>query len=660
MDNGKASLRRWIAVALIGLLCLILEWPALKGPFVFDDFPNLAALEKVHHYNAKDIGIYFSEAHDFPGRPLAMLSFLPQKASWPNSPFPFKLINLLIHLFCGGLVFVLTRQLLLAYRDPNVSPSTVSDFIPYLTMAAWLCHPMQMSTTMLVIQRMTELFAVFVLLGLMCYVHALTHAGLSIARRATFMIAGLGLCLILATLSKENGILLPIYALSIDATLLRSQVARLEPLLRWLRRSLIYIPTAFMLVYLGMQLPAYAHVGSFRDFTITERLLTESHAIFDYLEQIFFPRYGIYTIFHDGYPVSRGWLAPASTLLTVAGLMCLTIAGFCLRQRSPIIAFAILWFLGGHVLESTVIPLELYFEHRNYVPMIGPLFALAYFVGSCIQSGASKRLIAGTIAFAWLGACLVTTSLTAITWGNADTLAVAWQKADPNSIRAAHQLAERYYNRGQYDKALAVIDTLSKQRPNSADLALSRVFLLCASNSLDDLQYQQLLDVLKVAPFERGGIEYVSNLKDFAVSGRCAPALTSETWKAIPAAILANPAYNSYLYAVGYMHYQLHEMAVRQGDLGQAIEQLNLTEQANPDAELPRLQAKYLASAGLYDAAIQTLEDADYHRLPLLRRLLVDDRGIDQEAIKLLKSKKNSISTKAASQITPAGSQSTH
>lgn len=665
MTQSSASvskgLPRWIAPLLIALICLVLEWPALKGPFVFDDFPNLSSLEKVQRYDVENLRIYLSQAHDFPGRPLAMLSFLPQKASWPNSPFPFKLVNLLIHLLCGGLVFAFTRQLLLAYRSRNQNaPLTAETYlVPCLTMAAWLWHPMQLSTTMLVIQRMTELFAVFLLLGLMLYVHAVISTQRSTVHRAIAMATGLGMCMVLATLSKESGILLPVYALAMDATLLRSQVASLEPTLRWLRRVLIYVPVAFILVYLGMQLPAYANIGSYRNFTLSERLLTESHIIFDYLGQIFFPRYGSYSIFHDGYPVSRSWLAPASTLFTAAGVACLIIAGFWLRKRSSVIAFAILWFLGGHLLESTVVPLELYFEHRNYIPMIGPLFALAYLAGIWIRAGSNKRLLAGTLAFAWLCACLIATSLTAITWGNADTLAATWKKADPDSIRATHMLAERYYDRGQYDKALATIDDLASRQPDSANLALSKAFLLCTNQSFDDQAYQRLLAILKVAPFERGGFEYVSNMKGLALADRCTPTLTAETWKAIPAALLTNPAYNSYRYAVGYLHYQLHEMAVKQGQLDEAIRQLDLTEQSDPDPELPRLKAQYLASAGLYDAAIQVLQNADYQRLPLLRRLLVDDKSINLDLINQLKEKEISAEKEgpphpASSNATPA------
>src|SRR5690242_19300924 len=98
-----------IVLAIVIGVCLLLYRPALYGPFLFDDFPNLAALTSIDHLGSwRDLGIYLSQPRSFPGRPLAMLSFLPLKASWPDHSFPFKLVNLIIHVLNGLLVYRLT------------------------------------------------------------------------------------------------------------------------------------------------------------------------------------------------------------------------------------------------------------------------------------------------------------------------------------------------------------------------------------------------------------------------------------------------------------------------------------------------------------------------------------------------------------------------
>jgi tetratricopeptide (TPR) repeat protein len=639
----RSHWKHWLVPLIIGLACLIIEWPSLKGPFVFDDYPNLAALDQIKDTSLHSLGIYLAQAHDFPGRPLAMLSFLPQRGAWPNNPFPFKLANLLIHILCGFCAYQLVRQLVTTYRQnkPSLTTAVTAHRIAAMVMAAWLLHPMQMSTTMLVIQRMTELAGLFMLSGLILYIHAITSDQRSTLNRATMMIVGLAGGTLLASLSKESGILLAVYTLSLDLTILNRQVSLLGPTLRWLRRCLVYLPIAFVLVYLCWELPIYSQVGTFRNFSLSERLLTEARILFEYLGQILLPHYGSYSVFHDGHPVSRGLLTPPTELLAVIGIIAAVSLAIIFRRRQPLLSFSIFWFLGGHLLESTVIPLELYFEHRNYLPMLGPVFSLTYLVAHYLSQGKTERLLAGTIACAWMAGCLFATALTAVTWGNADQLALAWSKTDPASIRASHFLAERFYIRGQYDKALSVISDAKLQHPDSADLALSHAFLLCAMQKLDEPTYNATVKALATASFERGGFEYVSNLRELAISGRCSSSLTPETWKQLPEALLSNPAYTSYGYAVGYLHYQQHLLAVSQGDLAAAIEELTLSDRANPDADIPRLQAEYLASAGLYQQAIDTLKQADFSRLSLLRRLLVNDSAINQQQILLLTAKKS-------------------
>jgi hypothetical protein len=51
--------------------------------------------------------------------------------------------------------------------------------------------------------------------------------------------------------------------------------------------------------------------------------------------------------------------------------------GVLMLRREPLIGLGILWFFVAHLLESTVIGLELVYEHRNYLASFGPILALA-------------------------------------------------------------------------------------------------------------------------------------------------------------------------------------------------------------------------------------------------------------------------------------------
>ena len=83
--------------------------------------------------------------------------------------------------------------------------------------------------------------------------------------------------------------------------------------------------------------------------------------------------------YHDDFPISQGLLEPPSTLPAILGILALTLGAVLLRRRNPVVAFGILFFLIGHSMESTIIALELIYEHRNYVPSFGPLLGFAYY-----------------------------------------------------------------------------------------------------------------------------------------------------------------------------------------------------------------------------------------------------------------------------------------
>jgi hypothetical protein len=612
------------------IICLVLEWPALHGPFIFDDYPNLKALEHAG-FTWRDLVNYLSQARDFPGRPLAMLSFLPQKDSWPDNPYPFKLINIAIHILCGILLFKLATLISEYLKDRNTT-SNDNNLAPLIATSAWLLHPMQMSTTMLVVQRMTEMSAFFTISGLLLYITALKSNRASILQRAILMALGLVLCTTMAILSKESGILTPLFALILDLTILRGLAKDLPIMLKWLRRLFIFTPLAFIAIYLLLQLPQYMKMGDYRPFTISERLLSESRILLDYAQKILFPRYGIYSIYHDDYAISTGPFSPLSTAFSLLAILFAATFSWLVRKRAPLASFGIAWFLGGHLIESTVVPLELYFEHRNYLPMFGPIFSLSTLAAQQWQTVRKPIVLVGVLA--WFGSCLTATLLTARAWGNADFLASTWAKENPSSIRAAHFLAERLYERREPSEALKVIQNSRKLHPNSSEVALAEAFLLCINNQFTQDSYEDLAKILSMAKMERGGFEYISNLLDLTLTKKCQNTLTPASWLNLTELLIKNPSYHQYSVAMGYIHYQRHRLAVTQGRLDIAIRELDMANEADPTAEIPRLEASYLASAGLYDQAIDTLRRADYDHLPLMRRILVNDKEINAEVIR--------------------------
>lgn len=649
---------RWLWLIAVLLACVALYWPGMHGPFLFDDFPNLAALTSINHVDSwRDLGIYLSQPRSFPGRPLAMLSFLLQKPSWPENPFPFHLVNLGIHLLCGLLVYRLTRVLATHYLPERGTLSVTSDsritLIALLAMTAWLINPIHVPGVMLVVQRMTLLMALFVLLGLLAYLKGLKDERSSGLRRGTWMMLGLGICMMLAFLSKENGILLPLYALVLDVTVMRTLVARLPARLQWWRRLLIWPVVLFVFAYLLINIPHFAQAKSVRDFTLGQRLMTEPRILFDYLSNIFLPRFGQYGLYHDGYPISYGIFSPWATLPAIVGIVGAAIFGLSACRRWPLVSLAILWYLGGQLIESSTVMLELYFDHRNYTPIVGPFVALAIGFGGIRNELVRKRLL--VVVSLWLAASAFTTALSTRLYRSEDLLVTFWAAEQPDSIRAQTMLASRLYLHGQLEKAFTAITAISAKYPDNAGLAENRTYLECMQGRLTQGDMRNLTRLLHTAPFDRSGYTNISTLRFLASTHRCA-ALNGQSWQQLVHALLSNSHYVDGV-SRGFLHYQLHDFAVAHGNLEEAVTQLDDTYAADPSANIPRLQAKYLASAGLYDQAIKILQDTDYRRLPLLRRLLVNDHAINAEAIKMIRQQQTVAAAAKADMKTRHGSK---
>src|SRR5690606_31168209 len=194
-----------VGVGLLLLLCgtAALFWPATHGPFLFDDFANLQHLALLGNQpDLSSVGRYLHAFVGNPGRPLGALSFLINDQAWPAIAAPFKQTNLLLHLLTGICIFVLARSL--ARLDLRIAQRAAP--VALAATALWLISPMQLAATMLVVQRMNILSALFTIIGLIAYVAALRRGRTWTALSALWCTAGL------AFLCKENGVLSFAYA----------------------------------------------------------------------------------------------------------------------------------------------------------------------------------------------------------------------------------------------------------------------------------------------------------------------------------------------------------------------------------------------------------------------------------------------------------------
>ncbi|MBK8894755.1 MAG: hypothetical protein IPN64_12105 [Propionivibrio sp.] len=109
---------------------------------------------------------------------------------------------------------------------------------------------------------------------------------------------------------------------------------------------------------------------AWRDFSLGERLLTEARVLWFYLHMIVLPNLGEMGLHHDDFLISRGPLSPGPPCLPRPGYSCLRGERLRTAQQTADSHFRHAFFFVGHAMESTIIPLELVLEHRNYLPML--------------------------------------------------------------------------------------------------------------------------------------------------------------------------------------------------------------------------------------------------------------------------------------------------
>lgn len=428
-------------ILLLLLLTGLAYWPGLSGGFLFDDYTNIVDNSKVQPEHL-DLAALTRAAQVFErgtiGRPLATIGFAVDYLIGGMHPWVFKLHSLLVHLLNTLLVFLLVRRLLTLPRAAVPHASTGAAFAIALL---WAIHPLQVSTVLYIVQIMEMLAATFMLLGLLAYLRGRIRQ--IEGKRGWPWIAAAVACMPIGLLAKETAVLLPVFTLALELTVLGFAAATPRTQ-RVLRIGYGVGALLAVIVFFAFIIPHYAAPGAynFRDFSLGERLLTQLRVLPMYLGQILLPIPSHMTFYYDNYSVSHGLLNPATTLAGGLLLAALTASAVYWRKRLPLYAFGILLFFGAHFLTSNVVPLELVYEHRNYLALLGILLALADLVRRLPVRDGPAIVRAGVVVVI-LG-CGSLTLLRAATWGDPFLLAYDLAAINPDSPRASNGLAIIY------------------------------------------------------------------------------------------------------------------------------------------------------------------------------------------------------------------------
>ncbi len=604
MTDSAQRDRRIATGLLIGIM--IAGWlayaPALSGSFALDDLPNLSPLASVDD-RISALRFVFSGTAGPLGRPIALATFLPQADAWADGPRSFFIVNILIHLANAALLAAVLLKLSLArgiaWRD--------AAFVALAAAAVWMLMPILASSSLVVVQRMTTLSTTFVLLGLLGYLQARQALATKKRRALVGMASSLVVATLLAALTKENGALMPTLVLVLEATVLGRPSAVTPRTWYAFAAVFLWLPTVLVVGYLVYRTPYGTESVLVRDFTSWERLFTEARILWAYVFKAFVPAPGLIAPYNDGYPVSRSALEPL-TLLAILAWVVGTSAALLYRRRYPLGALAVLWFLAGHLLESTTLPLELYFDHRNYLPLIGPVYAVCS-IPRMVPEGFKRAAYGGLSVYALVLAAALFSLTTR--WGHPEDYAEHWYRQSPQSVRAATGLATRQLAASAIDEALATLHQFVAANPRHGYLLIQDLNLACllAADADHTNRVARLDRSLPEVGFSLTAGRMLSELLTTVSTVDC-KGVDADTVRRLADALHSNPRYRENTGYTKIHHGLMAKIHRAKGDMSSALRHLERASSISPSVDIAVMRATSHVAIEDFDGARRVIRAA--------------------------------------------------
>jgi Flp pilus assembly protein TadD len=363
-------------------------------PFYFDDLPNVSENRNIHISEVSASSL-LDAWRNSPNRarPVANISFALNYYFHQDAVMGYHVVNLLIHITTGILLFLLVSLTLsLASTEEAASRHRL---IAFSSTLLWLVHPLQTQSVTYIVQRMNSMAAMFFILALLLYVRGRLTRGTTwtVACFAGSILAGIA-----ALGCKQTAATLPAFVLLYEWFFFQQRsTAWIKRRIGWLAGAALVL-AATVVFYLG-KTPVESILAGYRyrDFSLAERVLTESRVVTHYIGLLFFPHPSRLTLVYD-FPLSRSLLEPLTTFLSASALTGLLLLAVFLSGKNRLLSFCILWFLGNLAIESSVIGLEIIFEHRVYLPSMFFCVLLTVLVYRYTRSPRVAALVLAAVA----------------------------------------------------------------------------------------------------------------------------------------------------------------------------------------------------------------------------------------------------------------------
>jgi tetratricopeptide (TPR) repeat protein len=459
-----------------------------------DDFPKIVKSERLHINDLKPqtlLQTFYSlqEAENRIYRPLACLTLALNWYVGRDAVAGYHLVNIAIHFLTAVFLFLTLINL---FRSPRLKAISrqAAHFIALLAALLWACNPIQTQAVTYIVQRMASLAALFYILSMLCYIKG-RLAGTSHQRR--WFYAGCLASFICALGTKENTITLPAALLLLEILFFQDfdhKTRRTRTLVMVIAVSGAVLALGVAVMLLRVSWSDFQQAYAIRSFSMIERLLTQPRVVIFYLTQIFFPLPARLSIEHD-VTISSSLFAPWTTLPAVLLVLVLIGLGLLQVKKRPLLALAVLFFFLNHLIESSILPLELVFEHRNYLPSLFLFVPVAAGLKAALDYCQQRQrglyfLLIGVAITGIIGFGVGTYQRNKV-WATEKSL---WEDAiakAPGRARPAYTLAKNHYNRtGDLGKAKALYNRALYLEASTPHTSQAKAF-----NSLGSIYYQE-------------------------------------------------------------------------------------------------------------------------------------------------------------------------
>ena len=505
--------KKWCLLAALFLLPILAYSNTLKSSWHLDDYDTIVTNTRLHLSDLSVESVYksFFSRSDKLFRPVACLTFGLNWYFGEGQVAGFHMVNLGIHILTAFFLFFAILNL---YQSPRLRGNSDSPIfsIALLTAVFWALNPVQTQGVTYIVQRMASLAAMFYVIAIYCYLKARISRVKSHQKMYfVFCLAGF----LLALGSKENSITLPLSLFLLEIIFFQNMdnPKTKKIILSAAIVSFIFILSALIYFTLGDGSTLLNNGYSKRSFTLSQRLMTESRIAIFYISQLFYPNPLRLSIEHD-IQISTSLFDPWTTFAAICliiGLIGLALAGV---KKRPVIGFAVLFFFLNHIIESSFLPLELVFEHRNYLPSLFFFWPIAVGLIKLMESyrikqPSTSRIVGGFIVVLVI-LLAASTYIRNMAWVTEKTLwEDAMQKA-PGRARPAYNLAKYHYVRqGRLDEALQLysqaLDLDSSTPAFSRALALNGMASIYYSRQAPEKALRLCQRTLEIYPaFESG------------------------------------------------------------------------------------------------------------------------------------------------------------